>query len=214
MRSFRDQKVAAVVVGVDGPQEDPAAVELSPGLVRAAGGRGREVRERQHRQGDAGPAAVVAVRFRLHGGPGSCGHPPRYDVAGRHQPESVVVKPRALAEVEEGHKADDEQARREQRREVGAERLESGADAALGGPEREVQEVGDLLVGEVFEEGQAQRLSLGRRQRRDGLADDRAAVRRARPPRAGRGRARERSRGAGPPGPARPGPAGRAGAAR
>ena len=78
--------------------------------------------------------------------------------------------------MHDGDHAEHDQAPREQRGEVGAEHLESGADAGLGGPDGEVQEVGDLLVGEVFEEGQAQRLSLGRRQCRDGRADDPAAV--------------------------------------
>ena len=40
MRAFRDQQVAAIVLGVDGSQVDPAAAELSPGLVGSAGGRG------------------------------------------------------------------------------------------------------------------------------------------------------------------------------
>ena len=88
-----------------------------------------------------------------------------------------MITPRLLAEVADGDQGDDDQARREQRGKSGAERLEPGADAGLGGSEGEVQEVGDLLVSEIFEEGQAQRLSLGRRRRRDGRADDHAAVR-------------------------------------
>src|SRR5262249_42631840 len=47
---------------------------------------------------------------------------------------------------------------------------------ALGGPERHAEEIGDLLVSEVLEEGQAQGLALGRRQGRDGLANNRAPV--------------------------------------
>ena len=41
----------------------------SPQARRLDRRRGREVRERQHRERGAGPATVVAVRFRLHGGP-------------------------------------------------------------------------------------------------------------------------------------------------
>jgi hypothetical protein len=90
VRAFRDQQVAAVVLGMDGFQADLAAAERSPDLVHATGGRGLEVKERRHRQGDAGTATVVAVRFGFHGGTGSCGHPAQDDVAGRHQPEDFV----------------------------------------------------------------------------------------------------------------------------
>ena len=45
-----------------------------------------------------------------------------------------------------------------------AQGLEAGPDPALGRAQRQIEEGGDLLVGQVFEEGQAERLALGRRQ--------------------------------------------------
>src|SRR6478735_4893460 len=46
MVSFGDQEGAAVARGVDGPQREPVAVELAPGLVATAGRGGGDVRER------------------------------------------------------------------------------------------------------------------------------------------------------------------------
>ena len=81
-----------------------------------------------------------------------------------------------LAEAGEGEEPGQDQARPYQRGQSPPQGLEAGADPALGRAQRHLEEGGDLLVRQVLEEGQAQRLALGRRQLRDGRAEEPAAV--------------------------------------
>ena len=74
--------------------------------------------------------------------------------------------------------------------------LEPGPDPALGRAQGHPQEGGDLLMGQVVEERQAQRLPLGRRQRVHGRLHDGATVRA--PGRLGRPGARVGKGGRGP----------------
>ena len=129
--------------------------------------------ERHDRHWGAGATAVVAVNLGrcVWRGREAKGH----DVAGSHEAERCLVSAQRqcpLANDGGRENAGDDESRSEQRREVGTEILEARADAGFGRPHGKVEEVRDLLMGEIFEEGQAQSLPLRLRQCIDGGAED------------------------------------------
>ena len=160
-----DDEAAAVVVELHPAEQRPPSSMRCPGPIFIPLGSGRQVGQGEDGQVEAGQAAVVAVSRRV--GPGRRARAPGHDVAVGDQAEGAALASQGglvglLAEAGEGEEAGQDQAGRDQRGEPDAQAPEAGADPALGRAQRQIEEVGDLLVGQVFEEGQAQRLALGR----------------------------------------------------
>ncbi len=137
----------------------------------------------ERRDGDvaARSAPVDAVRLRRYAG--SRCQLERHDIAcGHHLQGAIIARYRRLLQSVIAYTQDGEQAT-EQRQDdqhaagqVDAHLLETGPDPGLGRAERQVQIGGDLRVRQFLEEGKAQRLALGRRERLDGLPHGGAAI--------------------------------------
>ena len=177
-RARGSRRQPAVAVGVD--PRSPARsrfrrVAPRPGTSVPPGTR--EPGEGHDGDRRARPPAVARVR--LLGGARYGTEAEVHAVAGSDHRERVVVALqrhllRALVDAERR-----QQAERDQRRHLRAERpaqlLEARANARFRGAERQVQLGRDLLVREVVEEGEAERLALGRRELLERRPDDGAA---------------------------------------